>query len=79
MRIEMEKTLKKPKNKTLRRLGNFTEKLRPRKNVANFARNNNFLTMELNQIHTHSNPRIRVEIERLQNNGLIYSNIVRFR
>jgi hypothetical protein len=79
MRMQIKKTLEKPKNKTLRRLGNLTEKLRHRKNVANFARNNNFLTMELNQIQTHSNSKTRAELEQQQCNGLIYANIVRFR
>lgn len=79
MRAKIERTLKKPKNKTPKWLGNLTEKLRPKKNVAYFSISNvNPLTTELYQIQTHSNPAIVAEVERQKNNGLIYTNIPRF-
>ena len=79
MRTKIERTLKKPKNKASKWLGNLTEKLRPKKNVAYFSISNiNLLTTELYQIQTHSNPAIRAEVERQKNNGVIYANITRF-
>jgi len=79
MRAKIERTLKKPKNKTPKWLGNLTEKLRPKKNVAYFSISNiNLLGTELYQIQTHSNPALIAEVERQKNNGLIYANIARF-
>ena len=80
MGIKIERAPKKPKNKAPRFFGNITEKLRPRKNFAHFlTSNNNLLAMELNQFRTHSNPVTLAEVERKKSNGLIYTNIARFR
>lgn len=80
MRAEIESTLEKPKNRTPRLLGNFTKKLRFGKSVAHFLGNDDILsTLELNQIQTRKNSRVRAEAERQQSNGLIYANIAKFR
>ena len=79
MRAEIEKTLEKSKSKTSRLLGNLSHKLRRNSLVPFSASNNTLSTLELNQIQTHRNIKACVEIERQQSNGLMYSNIVRFR
>ena len=79
MGMKTEKNLWKPINKTLKLLSNLTEKLRPKINVARFIENNNCFAIELNQIQTYSNARIHAEVENQQCEGLIYSNIVKFR
>ena len=80
MRVKIEGTLKKSRSKTSRWLNNLTEKLRPERTFAHFSTSNNsLLNTELTQIQPDSNQAKRAEAERQQNNGLIYTNIVRFR
>ena len=79
MKLKIEKKLGEPKNKTLKRLSNLTEKLRPRINVAGLIEDNTFFTMKLNHVQEYSKARIRAELAGKQCNGLIYSNIVKFR
>lgn len=79
MRLKIEKNLGEPKNKTLKRLSNLTEKIRPRKNFASLIGDNTFFTMELNHTQEYSKARIRAELAGKQCNGLIYSNLVKFR
>lgn len=79
MKIKIERTLKKPRNKIPRWFSSLTQKLRRRNNFAHFLTGNHLPIRELNSMRTLSNPATRTELELQQCNGLIYSNIAKFR
>jgi hypothetical protein len=82
MKVKINKSSRKPKNKMPNTLENIIDKLstNKRRGIAHFLTNNSFNSpVTLVQIQLPLNPAQVVETERQQCNGLLYANITRIR
>ena len=80
MKIKLERSFKKPKNKFPKNYENLSKKLRLEKNSMELlASKNNLPFIRSNQIQLSSKLAIHKELAQQQYNGLIYTNITKFR
>ena len=79
MKIKLERSSNKQKNKYTKWQSNFLKKLRFEKNNKHLLTNYNLYFIGSNQIQSNSKLAIQKELAKQQYNGLMYTNVAKLR